>query len=138
MQIDDPQSLRLSMPEFLHQQPDFDNLLGALGIHRFIRLVDRGCGFPSSALECQPVPSEIHQNPSHGAAREGIKMLPASDMPAALVDVAQPNFVNQLGGRDWRHVPFPSQMLHGYLAELWQDLSQHLFGQLAVACRKRL
>jgi hypothetical protein len=113
--VDDLHGLGTRLSHLFHQQSDFDDLAGAGGIGLFIggALIEKNEGREGAAFEREARPRKIHQHAAHGASGDGIEMLTAPDVPAAFVHVAEPDFVDELSGRDRSEIALLAKMAHG-------------------------
>lgn len=139
VQIDHTRSLRLRLLQLLQYQPDFDDLLGALRVYRFSHgAIRRPRALQGAALQRQPAAGKIHQNPAHGAAGDGIEVLPVADLPAALVDMPEPDFIDEFRRRERRVIALLLKVPHRKLMEFGENLAQNCFRNFAIPSRECL
>ncbi|SPE36841.1 hypothetical protein SBA3_2500005 [Candidatus Sulfopaludibacter sp. SbA3] len=98
VQIDNAKGLGQSLSQLFHEQPDFHDLFSALGAHLLSGRVVAEHAIESTAFQRQTVTGKVHQNLAHGTAHDGIEMAPVLDVPAAFVEVPEPDFMNEFGG----------------------------------------
>jgi hypothetical protein len=96
MQVHNLHCLGPGLSHFFHQQPNLDNLAGAHGVGLFAggALVEGDRGVECAPLKRQAGPRQIHQHAAHGASRDRVEMFAASNLPTALVKMAEPDFVD--------------------------------------------
>ncbi len=119
--------------ESFHQTADLNDLFQVCRGGEALGVLERCGDFTEATGGGEAVAGEVDEDAAHGDGYDGVEMLAVIDAPAAAIEVAQPEFVDQFGRRDGSEIAFVGELADGELVEGGPDLSEEGVGDGAVA-----